>query len=112
MGTHGIPWEPMVSHGIPWDPMGAHGIPGGSPLDLGWASGDPWGHGPRPLGTHWPGHPLAKDPGPQGTWGLRGPRASWDPGPMGPRLVTRAGGASLAKDDLPYKKKYFKKIYK
>ena len=92
-GPHGSPWEPMGAHGIPWEPMGsqggAHGIPG-------WASGDPWGHGPGPLGTHWPGDPLAKDPG------LRGPGASGDPGPMGPRLVTRAGGASLAKDDLPY----------
>ena len=78
-GTPGIPWdprgEPMGSHGIPREPMGsqgaAHGIPGQ-------ASKNPWGHGPGPMGTHWPGEPLAKDPG-SGDPGPRGPGASGKP---------------------------------
>ena len=69
-GTHGIPGT-MGTQGP------SHGIPR-------WASGDPWGHGPRPLGTHGPGDPLAKDPGLRGpgalgTWGLRGPGPPWRP---------------------------------
>ena len=46
-------------------PLGTHGAM------------DPGLWGPIGQGTHWPR-----------TWGLRGPGASGDPGPMGPRLVT------------------------
>ena len=80
-------------------PMGALGPPMGSqggPLGTHGAM-DPGLWGPMGQGTHWPRTRASGDPG------LRGPGASGDPGPMGPRLVTRAGGASLAKDDLPLK---------
>ena len=83
----GDPWDPPMGslgppHGSPGTPHGSPGTPHGIP---GWASGDPWGHGPGPLGTHGPGDPLAKDPGlwgpgALGTRGLWGPGAHGDPG--------------------------------
>ena len=66
----------------------AHGNPG-------WASGDPWGHGPGPLGTHGPGDPWAKDPGLWGP-GALGTRGLWGPGahgdPEGPEIPECSNG--------------------